>query len=176
MPYDELQPFMGILSVTNGIGARALEIAILTASRTFEVLGATWEEFDLDKRVWTVPQERMKAGIEHRIPLSESAMKILKVLHDGRISDSVFPNLTNGKPLSNAGMSSVLKRMGRTDITVHGFRSTFRDWVAEKTNTLKHYCVDVVSPPTSSTSTTVASSESIFRSVNCIHCSPINRW
>jgi integrase len=62
-------------------------------------------------------------------------MKILKVLHDGRISDSVFPNLTNGKPLSNAGMSSVLKRMGRTDITVHGFRSTFRDWVAEKTNT-----------------------------------------
>jgi len=135
LPYDELQPFMGILSVTNGIGARALEIAILTASRTFEVLGATWEEFDLEKRVWTVPQERMKAGIEHRIPLSESAMKILKVLHDGRISDSVFPNLTNGKPLSNAGMSSVLKRMGRTDITVHGFRSTFRDWVAEKTNT-----------------------------------------
>ena len=135
LPYDELQPFMGILSVTNGIGARALEIAILTASRTFEVLGATWGEFDLDKRVWTVPHERMKAGIEHRIPLSESAMKILKVLHDGRISDSVFPNLTNGKPLSNAGMSSVLKRMGRTDITVHGFRSTFRDWVAEKTNT-----------------------------------------
>ena len=77
----------------------------------------------------------MKAGIEHRIPLSEPAVKILKILHDGRISDSVFPNLTNGKPLSNAGMSSVLKRMGRTDITVHGFRSTFRDWVAEKTNT-----------------------------------------
>ena len=135
LPYDELQPFMGILSVTNGIGARALEIAILTASRTFEVLGATWEEFDLEKRVWTVPQERMKAGIEHRIPLSESAMKILTALHDGRISNYVFPNLTNGKPLSNAGMSSVLKRMGRTDITVHGFRSTFRDWVAEKTNT-----------------------------------------
>jgi integrase len=104
LPYDELQPFMGILSVTNGIGARALEIAILTASRTFEVLGATWSEIDLEKRVWTVPEERMKAGIEHRIPLSESAMK-------------------------------VLKRMGRTDITVHGFRSTFRDWVAEKTNT-----------------------------------------
>jgi len=135
LPYDELQPFMGILSVTNGIGARALEIAILTASRTFEVLGAKWNEIDLEKRVWTVPEERMKAGIEHRIPLSESAMKTLKVLHDGRISDYVFPNLTNGKPLSNAGMSSVLKRMGRTDITVHGFRSTFRDWVAEKTNT-----------------------------------------
>ena len=135
LPYDELQPFMGILSVTNGIGARALEIAILTASRTFEVLGATWEEFDLDKRIWTVPQERMKAGIEHRIPLSEPAIKILTVLYDGRISDYVFPNLTNGKPLSNAGMSSVLKRIGRTDITVHGFRSTFRDWVAEKTNT-----------------------------------------
>jgi integrase len=135
LPYDELQPFMGILSVTNGIGARALEIAILTASRTFEVLGAKWEEIDLEKRVWTVPQERMKAGIEHRIPLSEPAIKILSALHDGRISDYVFPNLTNGKPLSNAGMSSVLKRLGRTDITVHGFRSTFRDWVAEKTNT-----------------------------------------
>ena len=135
LPYDELQPFMSVLSVTNGIGARALEIAILTASRTFEVLGATWKEFDLEKRVWTVPQERMKAGIEHRIPLSESAMKILTALHDGRISDYVFPNLTNGKPLSNAGMSSVLKRMRRTDITVHGFRSTFRDWAAEKTNT-----------------------------------------
>jgi len=135
LPYSELQPFMGILLVTNGIGARALEISILTASRTFEVLGATWGEFDLDKRVWTVPQERMKAGVEHRIPLSAAAMKILKVLHDGRISDYVFPNLTTGKNLSNAGMSSVLKRMGRTDITVHGFRSTFRDWVAEKTNT-----------------------------------------
>ena len=135
LPYSELQPFMGILSVTNGIGARALEISILTASRTFEVLGATWGEFDLDKRVWTVPQERMKAGVEHRIPLSAAVMKILTVLHDGRISDYVFPNLTTGKNLSNAGMSSVLKRMGRTDITVHGFRSTFRDWVAEKTNT-----------------------------------------
>jgi len=77
----------------------------------------------------------MKAGVEHRIPLSAAAMKILTVLHDGRISDYVFPNLTTGKNLSNAGMSSVLKRMGRTDITVHGFRSTFRDWVAEKTNT-----------------------------------------
>ena len=92
-------------------------------------------EFDLDKRVWTVPQERMKAGVEHRIPLSAAVMKILTVLHDGRTSDYVFPNLTTGKNLSNAGMSSVLKRMGRTDITVHGFRSTFRDWVAEKTNT-----------------------------------------
>jgi integrase len=135
LPYSELQPFISILSVTNGIGARALEITILTASRTFEVLGAKWEEIDLEKRVWTVPQERMKAGIEHRIPLSEPAIKILSELHDGRISDYVFPNLTNGKPLSNAAMSSVLKRLGRTDITVHGFRSTFRDWVAEKTNT-----------------------------------------
>ena len=77
----------------------------------------------------------MKAGVEHRIPLSEPAIKILTVLYDGRISDYVFPNLTNGKPLSNAGMSSVLKRMERIDITVHGFRSTFRDWMAEKTNT-----------------------------------------
>lgn len=105
--YSELPQFMAILSNTDGIGARALELSILTATRTKESLGARWSEIDLDKHVCTIPKERMKAGVEHRIPLSKQAM-------------------------SNAGMPSVLKRLGRTDITVHGFRSTFRDDVAEK--------------------------------------------
>jgi integrase len=135
LPYGELPPFMTVLSNTDGMGARALEMTILTATRTKESLGALWGEFDLDKRVWTIPKERMKAGVEHRIPLSGHAMKIITKLAMYRISDYVFPNHSNGKPLSNAGMSSVLKRLDRTDITVHGFRSTFRDYVAEKTAT-----------------------------------------
>tara|TARA_B110000971_G_C19942812_1_gene469555 strand:+ start:368 stop:922 length:555 start_codon:yes stop_codon:yes gene_type:complete len=126
---------MGILSNTDGMGARALELTILTATRTKESLGARWEEFDLINQVWTIPKERMKAGVEHRIPLCDQAMKIITKMADHKMSDYVFPNRSNGKPLSNAGMSSVLKRLERTDITVHGFRSTFRDYVAEKTNT-----------------------------------------
>lgn len=135
LPYGELPSFMGILSKTDGMGARALELTILTATRTKESLGARWEEFDLNNQVWTIPKERMKAGVEHRIPLCDQAMKIITKMADHKMSDYVFPNRSNGKPLSNAGMSSVLKRLERTDITVHGFRSTFRDYVAEKTNT-----------------------------------------
>ena len=126
---------MNILSNTDGMGARALELTILTATRTKESLGARWEEFDLNNRVWTIPKERMKAGVEHRVPLSDQAMKVATKMADQKMSDYVFPNRASGKPMSNAGMSSVLKRLERTDITVHGFRSTFRDYVAEKTNT-----------------------------------------
>ena len=135
LPYGELPSFMDILANTDGMGARALELTILTATRTKESLGARWEEFDLNNQVWTIPKERMKAGVEHRIPLCDQAMKIITKMADHKMSDYVFPNRSNGKPLSNAGMSSVLKRLERTDITVHGFRSTFRDYVAEKTNT-----------------------------------------
>jgi integrase len=135
LPYGELQQFMNILSNTDGMGARALEMTILTATRTKESLGAKWSEIDLDNRVWTIPKERMKAGVEHRVPLSEQAMKVVTKMADNKMSDYVFPNRASGKPMSNAGMSSVLKRLERTDITVHGFRSTFRDYVAEKTNT-----------------------------------------
>jgi integrase len=135
LPYGELPSFMGILSKTDGMGARALELTILTATRTKESLGARWEEFDLNNQVWTIPKERMKAGVEHRIPLCDQAINIITKMADHKMSDYVFPNRSNGKPLSNAGMSSVLKRLERTDITVHGFRSTFRDYVAEKTNT-----------------------------------------
>jgi integrase len=135
LPYGELPQFMSILSNTDGMGARALEMTILTATRTKESLGAKWSEIDLDNRVWTIPKERMKAGVEHRVPLSEQAMKVVTKMADNKMSDYVFPNRVSGKPMSNAGMSSVLKRLERTDITVHGFRSTFRDYVAEKTNT-----------------------------------------
>ena len=135
LAYAELPQFMGILSNTDGMGARALELTILTATRTKESLGARWEEFDLNSRIWTIPKERMKAGVEHRIPLSDQAMKMVLKMAEYKMSDYVFPNRSNGKPMSNAGMSSVLKRLERTDITVHGFRSTFRDYVAEKTNT-----------------------------------------
>ena len=135
LPYGELPQFMSILSNTDGMGARALEMTILTATRTKESLGAKWSEIDLDNRVWTIPKERMKAGVEHRVPLSEQAMKVVTKMADNKMSDYVFPNRASGKPMSNAGMSSVLKRLERTDITVHGFRSTFRDYVAEKTNT-----------------------------------------
>lgn len=135
LPYGELPQFMTTLSRTDGMGARALELTILTATRTKEALGARWDEFDLDNCVWTIPKERMKVGVEHRIPLSDQAIKVVAKMADHKMSDYVFPNRTNGKPMSNAGMSSVLKRLERTDITVHGFRSTFRDYVAEKTNT-----------------------------------------
>ena len=135
LSYGELPSFMNILSNTDGMGARALELTILTATRTKESLGARWEEFDLNNRVWTIPKERMKAGVEHRVPLSDQAMKVATKMADQKMSEYVFPNRATGKPMSNAGMSSVLKRLERTDITVHGFRSTFRDYVAEKTNT-----------------------------------------
>ena len=135
LPYAELPAFLNELSNTDGIGARALTIAILTATRTSEVLQATWDEINLEQRTWTIPKERMKAGVEHRIPLSDQVIRVFKLLESHRMSDWVFPNRTNGHHLSSAGMSSVLKRMSRTDITVHGFRSTFRDYIAEKTST-----------------------------------------
>ena len=136
LPYGELPQFMSILSNTDGMGARALEMTILTATRTKESLGAKWSEIDLDNRVWTIPKERMKAGVEHRMSFERSGHeRFSHKWQTHEMSDYVFPNRDSGKPMSNAGMSSVLKRLDRTDITVHGFRSTFRDYVAEKTNT-----------------------------------------
>jgi len=109
----------------DGVAARALEFAILTAARTGEVIGASWAEFDLEHRLWSVPGERMKAGREHRVPLNEGAMAVLACLK--REGDRVFP-------VSNMAMLMLLRRMGRGDLTAHGFRSTFSDWAAEQTN------------------------------------------
>jgi integrase len=135
LPYSAVAAFLVDLRGRDGIAARALELAILTATRTGEIIGATWDEIDLDERVWNIPAERMKAGKPHRVPLSDAAMALLAAVP--RTSSFVFPAAVrpdqDPAPMSNMAMLAVLKRMERTDITVHGFRSTFRDWAGEQT-------------------------------------------
>src|SRR5262249_36889865 len=126
--------FMARLRSREGVGARALEFTILTATRTGESLGARWSEIDFAKKVWTVPAERMKGGRSHRVPLSPAALAVLEGLHASRESEVVFPGPSSGRPLSNMAMLTVLRRMGHVDITTHGFRSSFRDWAAELTS------------------------------------------
>jgi integrase len=130
LPYAELGAFMAELGEEKGIAARALAFAIYTAARSGEVIGARWDEIDLDTKIWTVPGKRMKAGKQHRVPLSEPALAILNTMRQQRDGDYVFPGSKRGRPLS-AAMLKVLKRMKRDDVTVHGFRSTFRDWAAD---------------------------------------------
>jgi len=134
LPYAELPDFIAKLRSQEGVAARALEFTVLTAARTGDTIGAVWDEVNTSDKAWTVPGERMKAGREHRVPLSSRALAILRDDHDLRTSDYVFPGGKANKPLSNMAMTEVLRRMGRGDITVHGFRSTFRDWAAERTN------------------------------------------
>ena len=134
LPYEEMATFMKALAKEEGTAPRALEFAILTAARTGEVIGAKWDEIDIERKLWIIPPERMKAGKEHRVPLSDAATKILKGMNESRTSDFVFPGRKDDSPLSNMSLLVTLRRMKRTDITVHGFRSTFRDWVAEKTD------------------------------------------
>lgn len=137
MAYVELPPFIAALSERDGVAAQALEFTILTAARTGEVMGATWDEIDLDGMVWTIPAVRMKAGKEHRVPLSDRTCRILKSLPREKGNSFVFIGArANG--MSNMAMAAVLKRMGRKDVTVHGFRSTFRDWAAELTGYPNH--------------------------------------
>jgi len=127
---------MDQLAAREGVAARALEFTILTAARTGEVIGARWSEMDLEAGTWTIPAERMKAKREHRVPLTVKVIEILRALP--REVDYVFPGGRNGAPISNMAMAELLKRMGRNDITVHGFRSAFRDWAAERTNYANH--------------------------------------
>lgn len=134
LAYAEIGAFMIELRKQAGHSARALEFAILTAARSGEVMGATWTEIDLTQRVWTIPAERMKAGKEHRVPLSKSALEILGMLPQGKPVEFVFPGGKAGKPLSSMALLMTLRRMERGDLTAHGFRSTFRDWVAEQTD------------------------------------------
>jgi integrase len=142
LPYDDLPAFTVALrdKANRSIAATALEFCILTATRTSETLGATWAEFDLAKGVWTIPAKRMKAGHEHRIPLSSRALAILHEVGTGKVSASqpVFPGYKRGKGLSN--MAMLLKRLGQKAITAHGFRSTFRDWAAEQTSFPHEVC------------------------------------
>lgn len=134
LPWAEIGPFMTALRKQPGIASKALELSILTAARSGEIRGAVWSEFDLDKAMWIVPAERMKAGNEHRVPLSQEALKLLRELDRKDGTDLVFPGARAGRPLSDMSLTAVLRRMKRDDITVHGFRSTFRDWAAETTN------------------------------------------
>jgi integrase len=134
LPYSEVAAFVDALRKGEGIAAAALEFAILTACRTNEVLGATWDEIDAERRLWTVPVQRMKGRREHRVPLSDSAIAVLDRARVWQQGAHVFPSLPHDWSLSNMAMLAVLRRMNRRDITVHGFRSTFRDWVAEQTN------------------------------------------
>jgi integrase len=131
LPFAGIGPLMAKLRRQEGAAARALELLILTAGRTGEVLGAQWSEINLAERVWTVPAERMKGGKEHRVPLSDEALQVLGVMSDTRVDEYVFPG-RNG-PLGPMALRRVLASLGRDDISVHGFRSTFRDWAGETT-------------------------------------------
>lgn len=135
LPYDELPDFLTNLRAMEGAAALALELLILSAARTGEIIFATFDEFDLRKSIWTIPAIRMKTHRIHRVPLSPRAISIIKDMQDHRVKGQkyVFPGQRDGKPLSNAAMSALLTRMQHSDITVHGFRSTFRDWAAEST-------------------------------------------
>jgi len=142
LPYGELRAFLTALRTQEGVSARALEFAILTAARTGEIIGARWNEINLVDKVWTVPGGRTKAGKEHRVPLSARASAILEEMKPlGHVQDGqdhagpfVFPGGKRGQSLSNMAFLMLLRRMKRGDLTAHGFRSTFRDWCAECTN------------------------------------------
>ncbi|WP_211460826.1 tyrosine-type recombinase/integrase [Collimonas silvisoli] len=135
LPYGEAADFMACVQREVGSAALALQLTILTASRTIEVAGARKEEFDLAAKIWTIPPERMKAMREHRVPLSTSAIQIVKPLLEAGTGLFLLPGGKDGnKHLSNMAMLQLLKRMGRSDLTVHGFRSTFKDWARETTD------------------------------------------
>jgi integrase len=143
LPYSQVPQFMTELRTRTSITSKALEFTILTATRTTEVLGATWDEINLEERLWTVPGERMKSDRVHEVPLSERAVELLSGLH--RESDYLFPGMKEGKPLSNMAMLNLLKKppskgMGYGQYTVHGFRSSFRDWAGELTAYPRDVC------------------------------------
>lgn len=133
LAHAEIAGFMEDLSGRTGVAARALAFTILMATRSGETRGATWAEIDLDAKIWTIPAERMKAGKEHRVPLSKEAIACLGPKRDD--TALIFESEAKpGKPISDMSMTAVLRRMGRDGITVHGFRSTFRDWAGETTS------------------------------------------
>lgn len=138
LPYDEMSGFVGALREREGVSVLCLEFVILTACRSGEALGATWNEIDEEKAMWTIPADRMKGRKEHRVPLSDAALAVLKKAKAMRQGDYVFPGVRSGKPMSDMSLSMLLRRM-RPGITVHGFRSSFRDWAAEAT----HYANEV---------------------------------
>ena len=137
--YEELPSFMADLRGRDAVAARALEFLILTAARSGEVLGAHADEVDIEKRVWIIPPERMKAGREHRVPLSLRAVEIVKAMQLLGRPTFLFPGPKSKTPLSSMAMAMLLRRM-KSDVTVHGFRSTFRDWASETTSFPHEVC------------------------------------
>lgn len=133
LAYAEVPAFMAGLRSHDTVAAAALEFAILTATRAGEALGARWDEIDFNTGVWSIPTDRMKADREHRVPLDDSALAVLRKMSAVRRGDLVFPGVKRDKPLSNMAMAMLLRRMGHGNVTVHGFRSSFRDWAAETT-------------------------------------------
>ncbi len=145
LPYAEIGAFMKSLALQEGSAARALEFTILTAARTGETLGARWREIDPSSKVWIIPADRMKAGKEHRVPLCRRAIELVEGRRkcagkDVQSEAFVFPGQRQGKPLSNMAFLMLLRRMKRHDLTAHGFRSTFRDWAAERTSYPNEVC------------------------------------
>ena len=141
MHYDDVPTFMSRLRSKHSTAALALEFVVLTAARCGEAVGARWQEFDLENAMWTVPVSRMKAGREHRVPLSQRALTILKVMLEHRDGDFVFPSARHpGKSLAVRTLWRVIRGMQIRDATVHGFRSAFRDWAAECTNFPSEVC------------------------------------
>ena len=133
MPYNQVPAFLEDLRGHQAMAARALEFLILTAARSGEVYEAKWVEIDLEAAVWTVPANRMKAGREHRVPLTDAALAILKPLNEAKQSDYIFPGYKSGRPLSIMAMTMLMRRMKLGHLTVHGFRSAFRDWAGDAT-------------------------------------------
>ncbi len=136
LPWREIREFVGRVRLQPGLSAEALLLTILTAARSSEALKAKWSEIDLADAVWTIPGDRMKAGREHRVPLSAPALAVLQrllPLRNAETGDWVFPGARTARPLSDMAMEMTLRRMRRDDLTVHGFRSAFRDWAAETT-------------------------------------------
>jgi integrase len=140
LSFEDMPAFMTALRGVGGVSARALEFCILTASRTSEALEARWDELNIKDKVWIIPAKRMKAGREHRVPLCERAMAIVDDMSGARVNDYVFAGLKKDKPLSNMALAMVMRRMEAEErfksdgATVHGFRSSFRDWAGERTH------------------------------------------
>ena len=144
LPYEEIGIFLQELRQRKGYSALALEFLILTAARTSEIIGAKWAEIDLEKKVWTLPADRMKVGKEHRVPLCSRAIEILTNITSNRNPEEhVFSGWKQNTGLSNNALLALLKKMGRSDITAHGFRSTFRDWAAEEAHTFANETIEL---------------------------------
>ena len=143
LPYRDIGRFVSELRQQKGTAAKALEFLILTWARTGEVIGCRWDEINIAERLWIIPAERMKAGKEHRVPLSDRAVEIIaemQKVREQRPSEYVFPGLKPGESLSNMAMLSLLRRIDHPELTVHGFRSCARDWAAEKTDAPSDMC------------------------------------